>query len=204
MAMANFWDAESTLKRRYEHRWRTLASQIDKVCAAVLPATYVVCLGILFNLELSDQYITDPEAPMFVFLGPAAISAAGAARGFTPLFLCLAGFAVWCAWRARKRCRVPKECGVSSAQMDTPRENEVADSEVAVPSMSVAAISKVVRGTTAESTSPTRSAQGPTRFVVNVQAASSARSWSPGMVKPQGYNVKRQEFAFGPPDNLSL
>ena len=39
---------------------------------------YVLCLALLFNLNLSDEYNTNPEQPMFVFLGPATMTAAGA------------------------------------------------------------------------------------------------------------------------------
>ena len=35
-AMANFSDAESTLKRRYVHRWRTVATEIDPQLAREL------------------------------------------------------------------------------------------------------------------------------------------------------------------------
>lgn len=86
--------------------WLGWSKAVDRWSRFWLPLCFTIALGILFNLELVDDYAGSAEAEMFQGFGPSYMSVAGVFRSLImPFFavICI------CAWfYMRKQARKPK------------------------------------------------------------------------------------------------
>lgn len=72
-ALNNAQAARSGVLRRNKKYWKEMADWTDSWARIIVPALYGLTLLLVFNLDLSDNYLTDASAPMFNGMGPAAI-----------------------------------------------------------------------------------------------------------------------------------
>ena len=69
----NFELARTQTQRAVQAYWKNLSEQMDSFFSKVIPVVYVVVLGVLFNMTMTDDYLTTTE-PMFEGVGPFSIN----------------------------------------------------------------------------------------------------------------------------------
>lgn len=94
MAISNLDVARKSRKQLNGMYWKTVAGRMDSWARVIIPASYVLALVVLFNVELTDGYTTD-NAPSFSGFGPAQLSSGGAAWISTYSVLAVVVGALW-------------------------------------------------------------------------------------------------------------
>ena len=70
----NFELATTQSKRAIQAYWKSCSEQMDSLFSTIIPAVYMIVLGILFNMTMTDDYLTDNTAEMYEGVGPVSIN----------------------------------------------------------------------------------------------------------------------------------
>lgn len=90
--------------------WLTWSKTVDRWCRFWLPMCFTVALGILFNLELQDEYATNPAAEMFQGFGPSYMTVAGVFRSLIMPFFAVICILAWLYMRKQaQKQKITKE-----------------------------------------------------------------------------------------------
>ena len=88
MAMENRRLSRKQQQLKSKKKWQTLADRIDRWCLVCVPPTYATIMLILFHVDLEDDYINNPNAPMFSGIAPIVkMSAVGVAYSLVPALI---------------------------------------------------------------------------------------------------------------------
>lgn len=104
-AAENFLHAQELTQRRNRAHWAGAAQQVDRLARLTLPFLYTTSLLVLFQLDLSDPYLSDPGARMIVGIGVPSMSTAGIIKSLVPTFVVLLCIVGWLGIRSYARQR---------------------------------------------------------------------------------------------------
>ncbi|KAL1505119.1 hypothetical protein AB1Y20_008878 [Prymnesium parvum] len=105
-SIENMVSSKTMVDRRNTIKWRRVAKTVDMRSRIILPVAYITWLVTLFNLDFSDNYATDPEAPMFNGFGNVALSTAGVLKSIVPPLVTI--FILF-SWYMSRRLAVKRE-----------------------------------------------------------------------------------------------
>jgi len=108
MAVDNMRKARDSRKTRNAARWTRVANQADQYARCGIPALYVACLIVIFNLDLSDDY-SNPDVEMFWGLGPAHLTVTGSIMITCYISILLIIFGMWFKMTRLARAQITKQ-----------------------------------------------------------------------------------------------
>ena len=119
IALENMTKARSSRKRRNNAYWNRVANRTDSVARAVVPTLYLLTMVILFSIDMSDDYDSDVNVPMFSGFGHVSLPASGIA--ISAVYCAAIMFALY-AWfqvsRAARKKKLAHELAIKSASAD--------------------------------------------------------------------------------------
>ena len=102
LSLVNLTQVREARKERYAAHWKELSSTVDRWSGRIIPLAYVICLLVIFHIDLTDDY-TRPGVQMFLGLGPVTLNDTGKAQlTFCAVFLAI-GFGLFSAMKRHQR-----------------------------------------------------------------------------------------------------
>ena len=77
LGVENIQDAATSVKRRNKAYWSMMSAKLDAWSRIIVPVVYMLSLVLVFNIDLTDDYATNPAATMFDGLGPTVLTGRG-------------------------------------------------------------------------------------------------------------------------------
>ena len=77
IAVENMTKARSSNKRRNNAYWNRVANKTDEFARAVVPSLYALAMMVIFSIDMTDEYDSDVNVPMFSGFGPVKLPSAG-------------------------------------------------------------------------------------------------------------------------------